>query len=301
MAIDQRPDVFLPGPPPVMDDAPDARPAHAAPLRPMDRAWLLTWRTQLDPRLHAGVPATTMVSHLVRGQSEPPAPPSTGFRYLARADTLHIDPPALAPHRPSVLAPSLEPGPAERPMPRSMGVQPVLAYGLSRRTAELLAVLSSCLDPAERRPDGHAVRVAYLASRLAAELEMGDDMRSDLLYAGLLRDAGSTGLEAADHEPATADRSRRGLGLARRPATPRPSPTTTAAPHLSRPDRAAAMVRVLGLPQGVLEAVASAEERWDGKGPRHEKRTAVPSGAKIWPMYCMKAKSVPISTAPAST
>ena len=80
-----------------------------------------------------------------------------------------------------------------------MGVQPVLAYGLSRRTAEVLAVLSACLDPAERRAEGHAVRVAYLASRIAAELEMGDDARSDLLYAGLLRDAGSTGLEARDH------------------------------------------------------------------------------------------------------
>ena len=219
MAIDQRPDLFLPGPPPVMDDALDARPTHVAPLRPLDRAWLLTWRTQLDPRLHARVPATTMVSHLVREQTEPArhAAGDTWARPSPAPTCCSADPPALPTRRPSILVPAADTVPLELPAPRSMGVQPVLAYGLSRRTAELLAVLSACLDPAERRPDGHAVRVAYLASRLAAELEMGDDMRSDLLYAGLLRDAGSTGLEPADHEPAAATgRSRRGLGLARR-------------------------------------------------------------------------------------
>ena len=62
MAIDQRPDLFLPGPPPVLEETPAARPTrHPAPLRPMDRAWLLTWRQELDPDLHASLPASTMV------------------------------------------------------------------------------------------------------------------------------------------------------------------------------------------------------------------------------------------------
>src|SRR6202008_3191744 len=106
---------------------------------------------------------------------------------------------------------------------------------------------------------------------------------SDLLYAGLLRDAGSTGLEPADHGVAEAPRGRatgggrRGPGPLGRSSSAAPA----VARHLSRPDRAAAMVRVLGLSQGVLEAVASADERWDGRGPRRERRTAVPTGARV--------------------
>jgi HD-GYP domain-containing protein (c-di-GMP phosphodiesterase class II) len=290
MAIDQRPDLFLPGPPPVLDESPEARPPwppltrqarstrHPAPLRPMDRAWLLTWRTDLDPSRWVTVPATTMVSHLVREQAEPVLQPSLGWRYLAPAASADL----RLPDRRIVPAwPAVDTG-IERPAPRSMGIAPAGAYGVARRTAEVLAVLSACLDPAERRPPGHAVRVAYIASRVSAELEMGDDMRTDLLYAGLLRDAGSTGLEPADVEPAGSGRGRRGLGL-RRSTSPSLAPNAAAsgAPHLSRPDRAAALVRVLGLPPGVMEAVASAEERWDGKGPRHERRTAIPTGARL--------------------
>ncbi len=265
----------MPGPPPSLDD-PMERPAApgvvpermaVAPLRPMERAWLLAWRTQLDPRLHAPLPAVAVVSHLVREQPDPSGVRLPGSRYLpgigeTRAGGVTDDAP-------------------DHPAPRSMGIAPAHPHGVARRTAEVLAVLSACLDPAERRPAGHAVRAAYLASRLAAELELGDEARSDLLYAGLLRDAGSTGLEPADVEPPVETRRRghhRAGGMA---------PTGTAhsagraAPHLSRPDRAAALVRVLGLPAGVMEAVASAEERWDGKGPRHERRTAVPMGARV--------------------
>ena len=285
MAIDQRTDAtFVPGPPPAMDaDEGLLRvtpAALSAPLRPMDRAWMLTWHTRLDPRRHGAVPDTSVVSTLVRGRA---AAPSPGWRYLAPAgprtavaDVLLVDPPLSG--RSARTATTRT---TDRPAPRSMGVQPVLAYGLARRTAELLAVLSACLDPAERRASGHAVRVAYLASRIAAELEMGDDARSDLLYAGLLRDAGSTGLEPADHAVATEAGSRRLPGRSRRTAAPSQVASPGEAPYLSRPDRAAAMVRVLVLPQGVLEAVASAEERWDGRGPRHEKRTAVPTGARV--------------------
>lgn len=291
MAVDQRPDLFLPGPPLALDETAAARSQrpplardtvarrHPAPLRPMERAWLLTWRTELDPSRWATVPATTMVSHLIREQVEPVLQPSLGWRF-APPSTTEVDPPG---RRPAPAWPAVDAG-AERPAPRSMGIAPAHAYGVARRTAEVLAVLSACLDPAERRPAGHAVRVAYLASRIAAELEMGDDMRSDLLYAGLLRDAGSTGLEPADVEPAGSGRGRRGRTL-RRPAvtvsTVSGGSSMAGAPHLSRPDRAAALVRVLRLSPGVMEAVASAEERWDGKGPRRERRTAVPTGARV--------------------
>src|SRR5687767_9765513 len=83
MAIDHRLDLpFVPGPPAGPDVDAAAPPAMVAPLRPMDRAWLLTWRARLDPRRHAGVPATTVVSTLVR---QGPGAPPPGWRYLAPA------------------------------------------------------------------------------------------------------------------------------------------------------------------------------------------------------------------------
>jgi len=306
MAIDQRPDVsFVPGPPPDTDAAKDrstvTRATSPAPLRPIDRAWMMTWQERLDPRRHGAVPDTSVVSTLVR---ERPGTASPGWRYLASAGpaALVADVHLPDPSRPAHPVGTSVERPTDRPAPRSMSVQPVLAYGLSRRTAELLAVLSACLDPAERRADGHAVRVAYLASRIAGELEMGDDARSDLLYAGLLRDAGSTGLEAADHVSPAEGRQRRLPGLSRRTSALPPTPISSSdAPHLSRPDRVAAMVRVLGLPQGVLEAVASAEERWDGRGPRHEKRTAVPTGARVLALAVIAADAAGAGDAAAAS
>jgi HD-GYP domain-containing protein (c-di-GMP phosphodiesterase class II) len=126
--------------------------------------------------------------------------------------------------------------------------------------------------------EGHALRAAYLGARLAADLGLGDDARSDLLYAGLLRDAGSPGLLPEGHpergRPIVTG-GRGALGLVRRGARagePR---------HLSRCDRAAALVRVLDLPSGVLEAVTWADERWDGRGPRHQRGAAIPLGGRI--------------------
>jgi response regulator RpfG family c-di-GMP phosphodiesterase len=317
MALDQRPDLtFVPGPPPIMQDDGDAGgqtgnlvdgiAAYRAaapfglpysslpvpPLRPLGRDWLQIRSAQLDPRRHGAIADISIVSTIVR---EGGAAGSPGWRFVAPATPSRTDRNNGADTNRRVAAPAArgkvlsgtrtearpETAVSEAPAPRSMGVPPMLAYGLARRTAEVLAVLSACLDPAEGRPVGHAVRVAYLASRLAAELELGDDARSDLLYAGLLRDAGSTGPLPDQHAPADGGRSRaRGLGRGRHSTEGATAPLT-APQHLSQRDRAAALVRVLGLPHGVLEAVASAEERWDGRGPRRERRTAVPTGARV--------------------
>ena len=151
-----------------------------------------------------------------------------------------------------------------------------------RRSAEVLAALSAGLDAAERRPDGHAVRAAYVAARLAEELSLAETRRADVLYAGLLLDAGSTGLEASDHAEtaaaaAAAARSSRSA-LGRRSASTTPA---IESPHLSRTRRAAAMIHLLGLPAGVSEAVTSLDERWDGRGPRRQRRAAIPLGGRI--------------------
>jgi putative nucleotidyltransferase with HDIG domain len=133
-----------------------------------------------------------------------------------------------------------------------------------RRTAELLAALSHGLDAAEGRGSGHAVRTALIATRLAEALDLTEQNRASLLYAGLLRDAGTTG-----RSPAPGNVSGKHSTPAHQPA------------HLSRPDRAAAVIKSLALPPSVAEAVCSADERWDGRGPQHLRRDIIPTGARI--------------------
>jgi hypothetical protein len=122
----------------------------------------------------------------------------------------------------------------------------------SRRTAELLAALSTGLDAAERRTVGHAVRTAFVALRMAAELNLAEATRSELLYAGLLRDAGSTGLSPEDAEEGAHIQAEAGRPfLARRMGRLRRERPVTREAHLSPPDRAAAVVHAMGLPNGV--------------------------------------------------
>jgi len=148
-----------------------------------------------------------------------------------------------------------------------------------RRSAEVLAALSAGLDAAERRPDGHAVRTAYLATRLAEELSLAEPRHAELLYAGLLLDAGSTGLEARDHAATAAAATRASWSPLGRWTVPAASASES--PHLSRTRRAAAMIHLLGLPAGVSEAVTSVDERWDGRGPRHQRHATIPLGGRI--------------------
>ena len=152
----------------------------------------------------------------------------------------------------------------------------------SRRTAELLAALSTGLDAAERRTVGHAVRTAFIALRMAAELDLAEATRSELLYAGLLRDAGSTGLSAEDaEEDASAQVEADRPFLSRRMGRLRGNRRVAREAHLSPPDRAAAVVHAMGLPNGVADAVFSVDERWDGRGPAHLKRDAIPHAARL--------------------
>ena len=58
--------------------------------------------------------------------------------------------------------------------------------------SELVAGLSCALDLAEGEPPGHAQRSCLIGMRLAEELGLAADARSDLFYALLLKDAGCT-------------------------------------------------------------------------------------------------------------
>jgi putative nucleotidyltransferase with HDIG domain len=171
------------------------------------------------------------------------------------------------------------PTPAEAVALLPMPTQLPLEQTTVRRSAEVLTALSAGLDAAERRPEGHALRTAYLAARLADELTLAEPRCAELLYAGLLLDAGSTGLEARDHAR-TAAAAARGSRSALGRWTASTGPTRES-PHLSRTRRAAAMIHLLGLPPGVSEAVTSVDERWDGRGPRHQRHAAIPLGGRV--------------------
>ena len=124
---------------------------------------------------------------------------------------------------------------------------------------ELLAVLSVCLDAAERRADGLAVRGAYLASRIAAELGLPEDGEPT----SCSRRCSSTWAPPAEpptSRPAEIEPSRRAVeGSAT--GTPRCRPTC----HDPRapPPRCApwASRRASRAPS------SSSGERWDGRGP----------------------------------
>ena len=54
----------------------------------------------------------------------------------------------------------------------------------------VIGALSHALDIAEGETPGHAIRSCVIGMRLAAELDLSDEERSDLFYALLLKDAG---------------------------------------------------------------------------------------------------------------
>jgi HD-GYP domain-containing protein (c-di-GMP phosphodiesterase class II) len=263
----------------------------AAPLRPLDSAWLKRWSAQLNPRHQPSVSGAAWVSALLR----------------ITPDAVTIPASASATHAPAadLSAPSA-PVPAGTPAagsfhavgPRSMSGASTAVASASRRTAELLAALSTGLDAAERRTVGHAVRTAFITLRIAAELDLAEVTRSELLYAGLLRDAGSTGLSPEDAEEGALARPQAGLPfLARRMSRLRGERGATREAHLSPPDRAAAVVHAMGLPNGVAEAVYSVDERWDGRGYAHLKRDAIPHAARLVAVASAAAEAWAVRTA----
>ena len=58
------------------------------------------------------------------------------------------------------------------------------AFALS----DVLGALSYALDITEGEPPGHALRTVSIGMRLAEQIGLGDDLRSALFYALLLKD-----------------------------------------------------------------------------------------------------------------
>ena len=160
--------------------------------------------------------------------------------------------------------------------------------------SEVIGALSYALDLTEGEPPGHAQRSCLIGMRLAQELRLDSDARSDLFYALLLKDAGCTAnaarmsalFGADDHElKRTAKRTDWARKLPAflwsvRAVAPKETPRTklerllaikdegevTRSLMLARCDRGAEIARMIGLSDGTAEAIRTLDEHWDGHG-----------------------------------
>jgi putative nucleotidyltransferase with HDIG domain len=177
------------------------------------------------------------------------------------------------------------------------------------RTSELLAALSVALDLTEGLRAGHALRTSYLALRLADRIGLSPEMCSELLYAGLLKDAGCSSNAAAvtqifgidDHElkarQAVAGRSLLAMAyLSIRSLPNEPLPLQVRrliglavsgtkerrAVEELRCERGADIARKVGCSDAVAEAIRDLHEHWDGHGlPRGLRHDAIPLMSRI--------------------
>lgn len=156
--------------------------------------------------------------------------------------------------------------------------QPHPAEAVSGRMSEVLSALSVILDAAERRPPGFAVRCAYLAGRIAAEVGLSEERRADLVLAGLLVDVGTAGpmSEGVAVEPG------------RRGSRARPVDLTLP-PHLTRAPRATAAIATMGLSDQVARPVVESAERWDGRGPGGTRRDHISQDGRVLAVAAMVA------------
>jgi HD-GYP domain-containing protein (c-di-GMP phosphodiesterase class II) len=160
--------------------------------------------------------------------------------------------------------------------------------------SEVIGALSYALDLTEGEPPGHAQRSCLIGMRLAHELRLDPDTRSDLFYALLLKDAGCTAnaarmaalFGADDHElKRTAKRTDWARTLPAfvwsvRSVAPRETPRVklerllaikdegevTRSLMQARCDRGAEIARMIGLSEGTADAIRTLDEHWDGHG-----------------------------------
>ena len=176
--------------------------------------------------------------------------------------------------------------------------------------SELIAGLSCALDLAEGEPPGHAQRSCLIGMRLADELGIAADARSDLFYALLLKDAGCTAnaahmaaLFGADDQIAKrtsklVDWSRPLAAFVWSVKTVAPErslaaktgrlwairneETVTRSLMMARCYQGAKIARKLGFSDATANAILALDEHWDGRGQPHGLRaTEIPLAARI--------------------
>jgi HD-GYP domain-containing protein (c-di-GMP phosphodiesterase class II) len=160
--------------------------------------------------------------------------------------------------------------------------------------SEVIGALSYALDLTEGEPPGHAQRSCLIGMRLAHELQLDAETRSDLFYALLLKDAGCTAnaarmaalFGADDHELKRSgkrtDWSRKlpALIWSVRSVAPNETPRVklerllalkdegevTRSLMQARCDRGAEIALMIGLSERTAEAIRTLDEHWDGHG-----------------------------------
>src|SRR5918999_5546048 len=160
--------------------------------------------------------------------------------------------------------------------------------------SEVIGALSYALDLTEGEPPGHSQRSCLIGMRLAHELGLDAEARSDLFYALLLKDAGCTAnaarmaalFGADDHElkrsAKRVDWSRKlpAFAWSVRSVAPRESPRVkverllaikdegevTRSLMQARCERGAEIARMIGLSDATAEAIRTLDEHWDGHG-----------------------------------
>jgi HD-GYP domain-containing protein (c-di-GMP phosphodiesterase class II) len=174
----------------------------------------------------------------------------------------------------------------------------------------VIGAFSYALDLTEGEPPGHAVRSCIIGMRLAQELGLDDETRSDLFYALLLKDAGCSANSARmaalfgadDHD---VKHSSKRIDWARpldaaiwslRTVAPggslrarygriqaiRDDGAVTRSVMQARCDRGAEIVLLLGLGSRAAEAVRALDEHWDGHGqPRGLRGREIPLLGRI--------------------
>jgi HD-GYP domain-containing protein (c-di-GMP phosphodiesterase class II) len=178
------------------------------------------------------------------------------------------------------------------------------------RLSEVVGGLSYALDLTEGEPPGHAVRSCVIGMRLAQELGLDAQARSDLFYALLLKDAGCSANSArmaalfgADDQ--VAKRTSKRIDWAGkwpaflwslRTVAPGGSPRAraerlkaikdegevTRSLMQARCDRGAEIALLVGLTRETAEAIRALDEHWDGRGqPRGLSGEEIPLLARI--------------------
>lgn len=164
------------------------------------------------------------------------------------------------------------------------------------RTSEVISALSFALDLTEGQPPGHSLRSCILGMRLAAEIALPVDARSDLYYALLLKDAGCSSNASRLFHIINADeiRAKRDVKdkdwtrLAWESLRYAIDHVATNAPFLERLrtlisvaanrhinsrvlvnircERGSSIARRMGFPEAVANAIFYLDEHWDGGG-----------------------------------
>lgn len=180
------------------------------------------------------------------------------------------------------------------------------------RLSDVVSALSVALDLTEGQPMGHAMRSCVLGMRIADEMQLPAEQRSDLYYALLLKDSGCSSNSARLHQIMGADEiktkcevkfedwtkvSFSGLRFVWRNVLPDAplgqrlmriiqvglqQKTNNAELIGTRCERGAEIARKIGLNEAAAEAIHALDEHWNGGGyPQSRRGEEIPLLARI--------------------